>query len=251
MKLLRTVFLSFIMFFCIAAGHAQKIIIVNGYFFNELPGSIKNPETPLDVKLFTVSTPNGTKASCIYASSMNLSKNLLQYAVPVEKIPEGEELLRRYNEQKDTDGVSFTMRKAESLLKVGDEFPAFTETDINGKTWNNKDIDGKVMVLNLWFTGCGPCRREMPELSTWKDEMPDVMFFSSTFEKPDIARQVLDEVNFNWIPLVNSKAFHKWIGSNGYPLTIVVDKSGHIAAFEYGTSPEQRDRLKKKISEMR
>lgn len=250
MKLLRTL-LSFIMFFCITAGYAQKIIIVNGYFFNELPGAIKNTETPQEMQLFVVSTSNGTKAFCVYSPSFNLSKNSLQYTVPVEKIPEGEELLRRYNEQKDTGGVCFTMRKAESLLNVGDEFPVFTETDIDGKTWTNKDIDGKVMVLNLWFTGCGPCRREMPELSTWKDEMPDVMFFSSTFESPDIAHQVLDKVNFNWIPLVNSQTFHKWIGSNGYPLTIVVDKSGHIATFEYGTSPEQRDRLKKKISEMR
>ena len=107
------------------------------------------------------------------------------------------------------------------------------------------------MVLNLWFTGCGPCRKEMPELSTWKDEMPEVMFFSSTYESPEVAKQVLDKIHFNWIPLVNDTQFKEFIGNNGYPLTIVVDKSGKIAAFEYGTSPEQRASLKKKISELR
>ena len=117
--------------------------------------------------------------------------------------------------------------------------------------WTHEDVKGKVMVLNLWFTGCGPCRKEMPELSTWKDEMPDVMFFSSTYETAEIAKRVLDKVHFNWIPLVNDTQFHKFIGNNGYPLTIVVDKSGKIAAFEYGTSPEQRASLKNKISELR
>ena len=62
------------------------------------------------------------------------------------------------------------------LIKVGDKFSDFSATDITGKRWTNADIEGKITVLNLWFTGCGPCRAEMPELSTWKDEMSDVMF---------------------------------------------------------------------------
>ena len=107
------------------------------------------------------------------------------------------------------------------------------------------------MVLYLWFTGCGPCRAEMPELSEWKNEMPEVMFFSSTYESPEIARQVLDKGTFNRIALVNDTQFKKFIGSNGYPLTIVVDKNGTIAKVEYGTSPEQREELKKTILSLR
>lgn len=81
--------------------------------------------------------------------------------------------------------------------------------------------------------------------------MPDVMFFSSTYEAPEVAKQVFDKVRFNWIPLVNDTQFKKFIGNNGYSLTIVMDKSGKIAAFEYGTSPEQRESLKNKISGLR
>ena len=188
----------------------------------------------------------------MYSPSVELSEETLRHAVPVENVNEGEELLRRYNEQKDNSrNISFTMAASKPLLKVGEQFPDFSATDITGRTWSNADIKGKLMVLNLWFTGCGPCRREMPELSTWKDEMPEVMFFSSTYEAPEIARQVLDKVDFNWIPLVNDTQFKEYIGDNGYPLTIIVDKSGTIAAFEYGTSPEQRAALKSKILELR
>ena len=127
--------------------------------------------------MFFIETPNETKAVGMYSPSVELSEEALRHAVPVENVSEGEELLRRYNEQKDNSrNISFTMAASKPLLKVGEQFPDFSATDITGRTWSNADIKDKVMVLNLWFTGCGPCRREMPELSTWKDEMPEVMF---------------------------------------------------------------------------
>lgn len=233
------------------ADSTKRIIILNGYFFNELPALVKSQATPQDMKMFFIETPNETKALGVYSPSIELSEETLKYSVPVEDVAEGNELLRRYNEQKNEGGIRFSVSASKPQIKVGDTFPGFTATDITGKTWTNADVKGKVMALNLWFTGCGPCRREMPELSTWKDEMPDVMFFSSTYETPEIARQVLDKIKFNWIHLVNDTQFKKWIGENGYPLTIIIDKSGIIAALEYGTSPEQRASLKRKISELR
>lgn len=254
MNSLRLIGLSMMVLFSIVMASAKKadyIVIVNGMFFKELPADIKNSSSPQDMNMFVVHTPDGARAVCMYAPSIELSEKAAQYAIPVENVPQGEELLRRYNEQKESDGISFTMDAKKPLIKIGDRFPNFTATDISGKRWTDADAKGKVMVLNLWFTGCGPCRGEMPELSSWKDEMPDVMFFSSTYEAPEIARQVLDKVNFNWIPLVNDIQFKEFIGANGYPLTIVVDKDGTIAAFEYGTSPEQRASLKSKIQELR
>ncbi len=251
---LRTFIISFLMSFCVIASAEknEKIIIYNGYFFNELPDAVENSKATKDMKLFIIATPEGTNAIGMYAPSVELSEESLRYAVPVENITEGAELLRRYNEQKENSkNISFTMSAKKPLIKIGDVFPNFSATDINGRTWTNADVAGKIIVLNLWFTGCGPCRAEMPELSAWKDEMPDVMFFSSTYEAPEIARQVLDKINFNWIPLVNDTQFRKFIGTHGYPLTIIVDKAGKIAAFEYGTSKEQRAALKNKILELR
>lgn len=253
MRLIKLIFFTLVMHFSFTAlaQKPNKIIIFNGYFFNELPAAVKSNSLPQDIKMFFIETPNETKALGMYSPSVELSEESLNYAISVKNVTEGEELLRRYNEQKDAESISFTMSATKPLIQVGDKFPDFSATDINGKTWTNTDAIGKVMVLNLWFTGCGPCRGEMPELSTWKDEMPDVMFFSSTYEAPEIARQVLDKCKFNWIPLVNDTQFKKYIGNNGYPLTIVVDKEGNIAAFEYGTSSEQRASLKNKISELR
>lgn len=253
MKFLNTILFSVAMLLGVTAyaGQQGKIIILNGYFFKELPSAVKNSQTPADIQMFTIETPEGSKAICLYSPSIILSDESLQHAIPVDSVKEGVELLRRYNERNDGKGISLGICADTPEIEVGQQFPAFAATDIDGKTWTDADVNGKVMVLNLWFTGCGPCRAEMPELSTWKDEMPDVMFFSSTYETPEVARQVLDKGTFNWIPLVNDRQFKEWIGGYGYPLTIVVDRNGKIAAFEYGASPEQRATLKKAIETIR
>lgn len=222
---------------------SDKLYIIEGYFFNEIP-----MEHSLIDGIMSIKTANGTKAFGISLKEP-LPEESKKYAIPEELVPEADILLEMYNEKKERM-IRFSVA-SEELLKIGDKFPKFTARDINGRTWTDADVAGKVMVLNCWFTGCGPCRAEMPELSEWKNEMPDVMFFSSTYEKPETARPVLDKTGFNWIPLVNDAQFKEYIGPNGYPMTVVVDKEGTIVQVEYGTSPLQREKLKRTINELR
>lgn len=227
------------------ASEAQKIIIIDGYFFNEMPVSVQQLTS-----IYLIETPDGTSAMGLTLSEP-LSEKALKYAIPPEQIPESQLLLERYREAIERASGTSVKVQREATLNVGDKFPEFAAVDIDGRRWSNADVKGKVMVLNLWFTGCGPCRAEMPELSTWKDEMPDVMFFSSTYEDAQRALPVLESRKFNWIPLVNDTQFTQFIGNNGYPMTIVVDKEGIIAQVEYGTSPVQREELKAKIRQLR
>jgi thiol-disulfide isomerase/thioredoxin len=42
--------------------------------------------------------------------------------------------------------------------------------DLDGKTFKLSDYTGKVVVVNLWATWCGPCRVEIPELIKLSNE---------------------------------------------------------------------------------
>lgn len=228
----------------------KRIIIIEGKFFGNLPDEMAKMKSSDGMKIFMISTPNGTKAIGMKMQEP-LPNKVLRDTIPMAQVPEAAELLRRFDEaQTRMEEANISSNRTDPLLKQGSKFPYFTATDIDGKIWSNADVKGKVMVLNIWFTGCGPCRNEMPELSTWKDDMPDVMFFSSTYESAEIARPVIEKHKFNWIPLVNNNQFSQYIGNNGYPLTVVVDKDGVVAMVEYGTSATQREALKKMIKSL-
>jgi thiol-disulfide isomerase/thioredoxin len=42
--------------------------------------------------------------------------------------------------------------------------PDFQLTDLSGKTGTLASVKGKVVLINLWATWCGPCNAELPEL---------------------------------------------------------------------------------------
>lgn len=221
----------------------KKIYIIEGYFFHEIPMDKHQLNGMLSLE-----TANGTRAMGLMMKTP-LSDDAKKYAVPVDQVLEGDILLEMFNERRNQMIGFSTSDKV--ILKVGERFPEFKATDIEGREWTNADVKDKVMVLNCWYTGCGPCRAEMPELSRWKDEMPDVMFFSATYERPSTALPVLEKTGFNWIPLVNDKQFKDYVGPKGYPLTVVVDKTGKIVQVENGTSPLQREKLLTTIRSLR
>lgn len=44
---------------------------------------------------------------------------------------------------------------------------------VDGGRLDLEDYRGKVVVLNVWWSGCGPCRREMPLLVDLVDDLGD------------------------------------------------------------------------------
>lgn len=49
-------------------------------------------------------------------------------------------------------------------VQIGDPVPAFSLTDLDGKTWSNDDLLGSVYILQFTASWCGVCRKEMPHL---------------------------------------------------------------------------------------
>lgn len=49
-------------------------------------------------------------------------------------------------------------------VRRGERFPDLTFRDAAGRTTKVADFRGRVFVLHLWGSWCGPCRRELPDL---------------------------------------------------------------------------------------
>ena len=220
--------------------------LINGYFFREMPKLPDSEQTFSGLK-----DKEGNRLLTI-GLNVDLPKSVIRLAIPREQVHNADQFLNGVNMMRTMQELTQANVKADGTFyspKAGEPFPQFCEKDMDGHIWTNDSIRGRVMVLNLWYSGCGPCRAEMPELSTWKEQFPDVMFFSATYHDAELAKKITDKHHFTWTHLVEAKDMMSWIGTEGFPFTVVVDKQGIVRYAVHGTSEEKRAELLAKIKE--
>lgn len=77
---------------------------------------------------------------------------------------------------KNSDYLNLLEEKyqAASRLQVGKEAPDFELKDENGKTVKLSDLKGRIVYLDFWSTGCGPCIQEFEKyLPALKEKYKD------------------------------------------------------------------------------
>ena len=120
------------------------------------------------------------------------------------------------------------------------------------------DFTGKVVVINLWATWCGPCRREIPEYEKVRKAYVgrDVEFVGLTTEDPqtssDRVNRFLRDVNFGFrLGWADRETAHTLMNGRGaIPQTWVVDADGRIVSHWAGYSPgNSGDNLRQSIDQ--
>ena len=118
------------------------------------------------------------------------------------------------------------------------------------------DFAGKVLVVNLWASWCGPCRNEVPEYEKVRKEYAGrpVEFIALTTEDPrtssDRVSQFVRDFKFGfrlgWAD--RETALTLMNGRNAIPQTLVISTNGHILSHWTGYSRGQGgDRLRQTI----
>ncbi len=114
------------------------------------------------------------------------------------------------------------------------------------------DFHGKVIVINLWASWCGPCRQEIPEYEKVRKsyEGRDVEFVALTTEDPrdaaDHVNKFLRQVTFNFrLGWADPEMAHFLMNGRGaIPQTIVIDGDGRVVKQWSGYAPGRSgDRL--------
>jgi thiol-disulfide isomerase/thioredoxin len=220
--------------------------LINGYFFREMP---KLPDAVLSVTRLRDNEGNSVVAIGL---DVDLPKSVIRQSIPREQVHNADQFQNGVNMMRTVQELTQANVKADGTFyspKAGEHFPQFRENDMDGRIWTNDSVKGRVMVLNLWYSGCGPCRAEMPILSEWKEQLPNVMFFSATYHDAETAKRITDKHHFTWTHLIEAKDMMAWIGTEGFPLTIVVDKKGIVRHAVHGTNETKREELLAKIKE--
>lgn len=143
-------------------------------------------------------------------------------------------------------------KNPEAEFTKGEKALDFIVTDLRGKTIKLSELKGKVVVLNFWFTKCGPCVQEMPTLNALVKEYKnkDVVFLAITFNKKGVVENFLEETDFNYTIAANANDVISMYGVQSYPTSIVINKKGEIALKEIGYRTNIKTVLSKAIKSL-
>ncbi len=121
-----------------------------------------------------------------------------------------------------------------SCSNDGQPLPEFSATTLSGKKIESKDLKGKITVIKIWATWCGPCLAEIPssnELVEHYRNDTNVVFLAITDDSKEKITNFLSQRPFNFQHITDAKEIkgklHKGMVSY-IPEHIVVDQNLNI-----------------------
>ena len=97
------------------------------------------------------------------------------------------EFMEKAKDYVDANQLKILEAKASALYeaKKGEKAIDFTCPDAEGKMHSLSDYKGKVVVVDVWATWCGPCRAELPHLKKLERAMEgkDVVFIGVSVDE--------------------------------------------------------------------
>lgn len=134
--------------------------------------------------------------------------------------------------------------------------------DLTGRAFRLSDFGGRVYVLNLWATWCGPCRVEIPSFNKLHEDYArrGVEFVGLTTEDPeldfekvrDFARELRVSYKLGWLDRETARVMTSWgpprsgPPRTGYslPQTFVVAADGRIVLHVRGYNARVPDMIR-------
>ena len=132
----------------------------------------------------------------------------------------------------------------------------FTYPDVNGKDVSLSDFKGKVVLVDVWATWCGPCIGEIPHLKKLEEEMhgTDVVFLGVSVDEAKDKQKWLDFIKKEELGGIQVHAsgwskIAKDYKIKGIPRFMVFDKKGNIVSVDAPrpSSPELKQMLEAEL----
>ncbi|MEO6782657.1 MAG: TlpA disulfide reductase family protein [Bradyrhizobium sp.] len=103
--------------------------------------------------------------------------------------------------------------------------------DADGRSRSLADLQGKVVLLNIWATWCVPCRKEMPTLDRLQAALGAADFevvALSIDRRPDAVRKFFAEVGIQKLAMYldSSAKATRELGAVGLPTSLLINCEG-------------------------
>jgi thiol-disulfide isomerase/thioredoxin len=192
----------------------------------------------------------------------------MQLAGALEQVPGGDAVAA---EAYRTFAPIFGKSTNEQIRKMGESFAGtlrrlslpgnpmqITGTLLNGKPFDQKTLQGKVVLVDFWATWCGPCVAEIPNVleqyEKYHDQGFEVVGVSLDQER-DALEKFVAEQKIPWPILFEESGGDGWqhplatyYGISGIPTVVLIGRDGNVITLDARGEKlgEQLDKLFKK-----
>ena len=127
--------------------------------------------------------------------------------------------------------------------------------DLEGKTFKIEDKKGKVVLINLWATWCGPCRAEMPHLvemqNKYKDKNFEILGLNADDESVPAIKSFGEEMKLNYfLGIADSKMISEIMRlsrQQGIPQSVLINREGQTAGVFFGSGAKAINAMKESV----
>ena len=160
----------------------------------------------------------------------------------------------------DTDTPSYTLSNSIDLssdgiatnsLLIGSQLPAIKLENIEGQEVSTQSLLNKPLIINVWYSTCEPCRRELPALANADTQYRDQVRFVGVNIKDSatVAKEFASQYGVKFELLLDKNGlFISQLGIATAPVTLAIDSQGLIVGQKAGEiSASELDELVKEL----
>ncbi len=139
---------------------------------------------------------------------------------------------------KEFDQLYNDNKKALLSHQIGKRAPDFILTDTIGYKYALNDFEGKIVLIDVWASWCGPCIKEFPYLHKLEKKLANNKDFQLLSVSTDDTKQIWIKnglLNFNppglglWVG--RDKQFSRDFNIDFIPVLMLLDKKGNFIDF--------------------
>ena len=137
----------------------------------------------------------------------------------------------------------------DTVVRIGDDAPEFSVETTEGDIFSTKELEGKIILVNLFATWCGPCRAEMPHLQKglyekFKDNENFAVIALAREENNDVVSSFAKSMDLTFPVAGDSdRSIYSKFAEGYIPRNYLIGKDGKIIYGSVGYEPAEFEEL--------
>lgn len=181
--------------------------------------------------------------------------NYFQDLIDTDEATKQFKILSESNKNHPYNELAKDLLQAMKNVKIGNNYIDFSAPDLNGEEFKlSSEIEGKIALLDLWATWCGPCikksREVIPIYEEYKHQGFTVIGVAGEFKSTERLKRFLEKEKWPWKNLVEldrkNNIWKKYGVDGAGGAMFLIDKNGKLIAID--PNPEKiRSELEKRL----